>query len=115
MRVVRILFILIGLAAVLSSWFSVQPSSEHRNRELMERYEADPNAVMHEEWLKNYDDEGSTAVLLIIVGIPAFVLVTITAGVISKGGEEPRSPSICFGIAWILLGQHFMHFYGHRG
>ena len=98
------LLLLVGLAAVASSWFSIRPSSEYRYQDLLARHEANPESVSAEEWVMSKDDAGMTALMLLFVGVPAFVVVSIAAGVLSKIPHKPRSACVFVGVAWIMLG-----------
>ena len=104
MTSVRIAVLVLGLAAVASSWFSIRPSSEYRYRDLLARHEANPETVSAEEWVMSKDDEGMTALMLLVVGVPAFVVVSVAAGVFSKIPHRQRSTCLLVGGAWLLLG-----------
>ena len=100
----RILLLLLGLIAVASSWFSIRPSSEHRYQSLLARHEANPESVSAEEWVMSKDDEGMTALVLLVLGVPAFVVVSVAAGVFSKIPHKPQSTCVFVGVAWLMLG-----------
>ena len=101
---VRTAILLLGFLVVASSWLSIRPSSEYRYRDLLARHEADPESVTAEEWVMSKDDEGMTALMLLVLGIPAFIVVSIAATIFSKVSHRPRSACLFVGVAWILLG-----------
>lgn len=101
---IRSTILVLGLLAVASSWLSIRPTSENRYRELTERHAIDPKSVSDQEWIMSKDDEGFTALFLLIFGIPLFLFVTIAAPILSKVPKKPFSAWIVTGVAWILLG-----------
>ena len=93
----------IGVFTIASSWWSVRPSSEHRYQDLMARRDADPESVSWEELVMIKDDEGMTAISIILYGIPGFVLFSLAG--IGMSNPRRKSPlSLFLGSSWILLG-----------
>ena len=69
-RGIHWLLLLAGIVSLASSWFSIRPSSDHRYIQLEAREAVAPGSVTSEEWVMSKDDEGFTALTLIIVGVP---------------------------------------------
>jgi hypothetical protein len=96
--------LLLGAISVVSSWFSIRPASAQRYRDLMERHERDPNLVSADEWVQSKDDEGMTAIVMVFLGVPGFLVVTAGAAVLSFVPHKRRSTPLCIGSGWLILG-----------
>jgi len=96
--------LLLGIAALASSWLSVRPSSDHRYRQLEAREARQPGSVTDEEWILSKDDEGLTALTLVLVGLPALLLVTLSAWIGSRLSSRRLPFAATAGVAWIFLG-----------
>ncbi len=104
----RYVILVIGLLAIASSVLSVRPSSDHRYRELQAREALNPHSVTPGEWVISKDDEGFTAVGLIFIGIPAFIIVTLGSLILTALIDKLRPIRVVLGVAWIFLGG-FLH------
>lgn len=98
------IIVLLGVAAIVSSWFSVRPVTDHRYREMLARHERDPGLVSAEEWVMSKDDEGMTALVLILIGLPAFMVVTVVTGFQFWVLKNKRTAAIIVGSGWLVLG-----------
>ena len=104
LRRIAWLVLLLGTISVVSSWFSIRPASAHRYRDLMERHSRDPNLVSPDEWVMSKDDEGMTAVAMVILGVPGLLVVTVGAVVLSFAPHKRRSIPLFLGSGWLILG-----------
>jgi hypothetical protein len=98
------IIILLGMAAIASSWFSIRPAADRRCREMLARHERDPGLVSAEEWVMSKDDEGMTALALIVIGLPAFMVVTFATGFQFRVLKNRRTAAIIVGSGWFVLG-----------
>lgn len=93
----------LGIVALASSWLSIRPASEHRHAALVERAAHDPGSVTAEDRVMSKDDEGMTALALVLIGLPACLVVTGGWAVwVGAGGDwSGRAPVL--GCLWIAL------------
>lgn len=104
--------LLIGMASIFSSWFSIEPASDHRSREYYAKLESNPESVTNDEAIMMKDDQGMTALSLIIVGGIAFLIATLTVPIITEVLFPKRIGIFYYGLggAWTLLGG-MLHLY----
>ena len=96
--------LLLGMIAIVSSWFSIGPAADYRYRSMLERHERDPDLVSNDEWVISKDDAGMTAVAMLFLGVPAFLIATV-AGVVFSFVPNRRLPiPLVLGASWVLLG-----------
>jgi hypothetical protein len=70
----------------------------------LERHEKDPNLVSGEEWVQSEDDEGMTAVGMLFLGVPGFLVITVAAVVFSFVPHKRLPIPLCVGSGWLILG-----------
>lgn len=109
LRLASVLMLLLGLVSVASSWLSIKPSSERRIERFWERVESDPDSVENHEYIMMEDDEGMTAIVHIIVGIPMFLVFTLLILLLLKKLLSDKSDFrwVWLGLAWIALGGYY--------
>ena len=93
--------LLLGVISILSSILSVNPADNYHYRKLQVREAIEPGSVTSDEWIST---EMSVAVVLLMVGIPAFLVTTFFALVLAACVERLRPVSLILGITWICLG-----------
>jgi len=71
---------------------------------LLERHKVEQESVSSEEWVWSKDDESLTALVVLFIGIPAFIFVTVGVIVITRIPHKPLPTGLFLGLAWILLG-----------
>ncbi len=100
----RCLILLLGVVALASSWLSIRPASAHRYAQLQAREADAPESVTAEEWIMSKDDEGMTALSLLIIGIPSSIALTLAVVIWTRSSRDWRKGAFPLGVAWILLG-----------
>ncbi len=100
------LFMLAGLIAIASSWFSIQPASDYRYEQLHERNYSDPESVSNDEWIQSEADVGMTSILLILVGVVSFIFTTGITTLIMLGLNVKKFTTVGYSLSvvWFLLG-----------
>ena len=95
-----------GFITICSSWLSVNPVTEYRYNELLNREEAISNSVSNTEWISNEMDGGMKALTLIVVGIIAFVITTVSVFLVMLSWNVKRFRTVGYAIssAWVILG-----------
>ena len=95
-----------GFITICSSWLSVNPATEYRYNELLNREEAISNSVSNTEWISNEMDGGMKALALIVVGIIAFVITTVSVFLVMLSWNVKRFKTVGYAIssAWVILG-----------
>ncbi len=96
--------LLMGIMAIASSLFSIRPGSEYRYLKLIERHERDPSLVSAHDWIMSEDDEGMTALTMMVIGLPAFALGTLGIGLLSSPPRKKHLLPYFLGSYWITLG-----------
>ncbi len=93
-----------GVIAIASSLFSIRPGSAYRYRKLIERHERDPSLVSAHDWIMSEDDEGMTALTMMVIGLPAFALGTLGIGLMNESPHRKHLLPYFLGSYWIILG-----------
>ena len=96
--------LIVGLIAVVSSSFSIRPASEYWQQELNSRYASDPESVSAQELVLSKDHEGMTALSILLIGVPSFIILTITAIIIGTNTHRKKAVVFALGSTWICLG-----------
>jgi hypothetical protein len=94
----------LGIVAIASSLFSIRPGSAHRYRKLIERHERDPSLVSADDWVMSEDDEGMTALAMMVIGLPSFALGTLGIGLLNESPHRKHLLPYFLGSYWIVLG-----------
>ena len=105
-RILVSIAMLLGLIAMASSWFSVQPASNYRYEKMLERHNADPQSVSNDEWIMSEDDAGMTALALIVIGVISFFFATVAVVLLMLGMDVKKLTTVGYSLSvvWILLG-----------
>lgn len=89
---------------VVSSWFSIQLSSDQQYREMQASEAANPGSVSAEEWISSEIYAWPKLLGLLLLGAPAMIIVTgSVAGIAASHGQRKPIP-LFLGLAWIVLG-----------
>ena len=102
------LILALGFMTVITSWFSIRPASVHRYYDLVDREELIPNDLTVDEWLMSKEDQGLSAIFLLIIGVPLFLFITICALVASSAFDWIKPTPVFVGVCWICVGC-FLH------
>jgi len=89
---------------VVSSWFSIQLSSDQQYREMLALEASDPGQISGEEWVSSEMDWLPKLLGLLSIGIPSFIIVTGTVAGIAAARRKLSCVSLFLGLSWILLG-----------
>lgn len=105
-RILVSIAMLLGLLAMASSLYSVQPASDYRYQKMLERDNADSDSVTNDEWIGSKDDAGMTALALIVIGGISFFITSVAVVLIMLGMDVKKLTTVGYtlSVAWILLG-----------
>ncbi len=98
------LVLVLGLAAVVSTWFSIGASTEDQYREMLASDAANPGTVSSEEWIDSEMDALPKLLGLFLLGVPAFIVVTCSVAGIAASCGQRKWIWLLVGLAWIFLG-----------
>lgn len=94
----------IGLVLIVSSVFFIESASAYKYEMLLERDHQNPGSVSNEEWIMSKDDAGMTFFVLMLFGIPAFLITSGIALVGSALIRKLKPIGVVLGLSWICCG-----------
>ena len=98
------LILLIGGAALISCWFSIEPSIDHRHQEMLASDKVNPGSVSAEDWISHEIDVLPKALGLIVVGTASFAVVSVAVAGVVISRKQTKHLWVYLGLAWIFLG-----------